>query len=104
MINLHFFPSRRIAFYTVKLFLTRSLPARSAVLILMPLELLGNRSDLRSCTAMRSVALCGCAFALLSALLPFSCCWLRYRVAGLNQHSEVIAMKRPAYRPSYLAR
>ena len=43
MINLHFFPSRRVALYTVKLFLTRSLAVLVAlVLILMTLDLLGE--------------------------------------------------------------
>ena len=43
MINLKFFPSRRVAFYSVKLFLTRSLAVLVAlVLILMTLDLLGE--------------------------------------------------------------
>ena len=43
MINLHFFPSRRIATYTVKLFVTRSLAVLFAlVLVLMTLDLLGE--------------------------------------------------------------
>ena len=43
MINLHFFPSRRLAFYSVKLFLTRSLAVLvMLVLVLMTLDLLGE--------------------------------------------------------------
>ena len=43
MINLSFFPSRRLAFYMVRLFLTRSLAVLVAlVLILMTLDLLGK--------------------------------------------------------------
>ena len=43
MINLQFFPSRRLAFYTVKLFVTRSLMILVAlVLVLMTLDLLGE--------------------------------------------------------------
>ena len=43
MINLSFFPSRRLAFYMVRLFLTRSLAVLVAlVLILMMLDLLGE--------------------------------------------------------------
>jgi len=43
MINLQFFPSRQIAWYTVKLFLTRSLAVLVAlVLVLMTLDLLGE--------------------------------------------------------------
>ena len=39
MINLQFFPSRQIAFYTVRLFLTRSLAVLVAlVLVLMTLD------------------------------------------------------------------
>ena len=43
MINLDFFPSRRLAFYMVRLFLTRSLAVLVAlVLVLMTLDLLGE--------------------------------------------------------------
>ena len=43
MINLKFFPSRKIAFYTVRLFLTRSLAVLVAlILILTTLDLLGE--------------------------------------------------------------
>jgi len=43
MINLHFFPSRQLAFYTVKLFVTRSLAVLMAlILVLMTLDLLGE--------------------------------------------------------------
>ena len=43
MINLHFFPSRRIAFYMARLFITRSLAVLVAlVLVLMMLDLLGE--------------------------------------------------------------
>ena len=43
MINLSFFPSRQLAFYMVRLFLTRSLAVLVAlVLVLMTLDLLGE--------------------------------------------------------------
>ena len=43
MINFSFFPSRHVALYTVKLFLTRSLAVLVAlVMILMTLDLLGE--------------------------------------------------------------
>ena len=43
MINLQFFPSRRLALYTVKLFVTRSLAVLVAlILVLMTLDLLGE--------------------------------------------------------------
>ncbi len=67
MINLHFFPSRHVAFYTVKLFLTRSLAVLIAlVLILMTLDLLGESGKILAGSGQwrcRAVALrraCGC--------------------------------------------
>ena len=46
MINLSFFPSRRLAFYMVRLFLTRSFAVLIAlVLILMTLDLLGESRE-----------------------------------------------------------
>ena len=99
MINLHFFPSRRIAFYTVKLFLTRSLAVLVAlVLILMTLDLLGESGKILrvpgngDAELWRYVAL---RVPLLTArFLPFSVLLgTLIAFAGLNQHSEVIAMK-----------
>jgi len=99
MINLHFFPSRRIAWYTVKLFLTRSLAVLVVlVLILMTLDLLGEsgkilavpgngEGELWQYVALR-VPL------LTSRFLPFSVLLgTLIAFAGLNQHSEVVAMK-----------
>ncbi len=99
MINLHFFPSRRIAFYTVKLFLTRSLAVLVAlVLILMTLDLLGESGKILrvpgngDADLWRYVAL---RIPLLTArFLPFSVLLgTLIAFAGLNQHSEVVAMK-----------
>jgi len=46
MINLGFFPSRQLAWYMVKLFLTRSLAVLVIlVLVLMTLDLLGEAGD-----------------------------------------------------------
>ncbi len=99
MINLHFFPSRRIAFYTVKLFLTRSLAVLVAlVLILMTLDLLGESGKILrvpgngDAELWRYVSL---RVPLLTArFLPFSVLLgTLIAFAGLNQHSEVIAMK-----------
>jgi lipopolysaccharide export system permease protein len=99
MINLRFFPSRQIAYYTVKLFLTRSLAVLvSLVLILMTLDLLGESGQILAVPGngdadlWRYVAL---RVPLLTArFLPFSVL-LGTLIAftGLNQHSEVIAMK-----------
>ena len=99
MINLDFFPSRRIAFYIVRLFLTRSLAVLIAlVLILMTLDLLGeSRQDPRvpgngDAELWRYVALR--MPLLIARFLPFSVL-LGTLIAfvGLNQHSEVVAMK-----------
>ena len=99
MINLRFFPSRRIAFYTVKLFLTRSLAVLVAlVLILMTLDLLGESgkilrvpgngdAELWQYVALRLPL-------LTSRFMPFSVLLgTLIAFAALNQHSEVIAMK-----------
>ena len=99
MINLRFFPSKRIAFYTVKLFLTRSLAVLvSLVLILMTLDLLGESGKILAVPGngdaelWRYVALR--VPLLTSRFLPFSVLLgTLIAFAGLNQHSEVIAMK-----------
>src|SRR5215212_5774500 len=99
MINLSFFPSRNLAFYMVRLFLTRSIAVLVAlVLILMTLDLLGESgkilavpgngdADLWRYVALRIPL-------LVSRFLPFSVL-LGTLIAfvGLNQHSEVVAMK-----------
>ena len=99
MINLSFFPSRRIAYYLVRLFLTRSLAVLVAlVLILMTLDLLGESGKILAAEGngdaelWRYVALR--IPLLVSRFLPFSVL-LGTLIAfvGLNQHSEVVAMK-----------
>jgi lipopolysaccharide export system permease protein len=99
MINFGFFPSRKLAFYMVRLFLTRSLAVLVIlVLILMTLDLLGEAgkilavpgngdSDLWHYVGLRIPV-------LASRFLPFSVL-LGTLIAfvGLNQHSEVVAMK-----------
>ena len=99
MINLHFFPSRRVALYTVKLFLTRSLAVLVAlVLILMTLDLLGESGKILAVPGNGDSELwryVGLRIPLLiSRFLPFSVL-LGTLIAfvGLNQHSEVVAMK-----------
>ena len=99
MINLHFFPSRRIAFYTVRLFLTRSLAVLVAlVLVLMTLDLLGESGKILAVPGNGDAELwqyVALRVPLLTArFLPFSVL-LGTLIAftGLNQHSEVIAMK-----------
>ncbi len=99
MINLQFFPSRALAFYTVRLFLTRSFAVLVAlVLILMTLDLLGESGKILRVEGngdaelwryiMLRVPLLAARFLPFSVLLGTLIAF-----AGLNQHSEVIAMK-----------
>ena len=99
MINFDFLPSRQVALYMARLFVTRSLVVLVAlVLVLMTLDLLGQSSKI--------VAVAGNSDAdvwhyvalrlptLVSFVLPFSML-LGSLIAftSLNQHSEVVAMK-----------
>jgi lipopolysaccharide export system permease protein len=99
MINPSFFPSRRLALYMVKLFLTRSLAVLVAlVLVLMTLDLLGESGKILAVPGNGDAELwryVGLRIPLLvSRFLPFSVL-LGTLIAfvGLNQHSEVVAMK-----------
>ena len=99
MINLGFFPSRRLALYMVRLFLTRSFAVLLAlVLILMGSRLTGKPERFWKCPEM-PIRTCGIMSpfgfrCLVSRFLPFSVL-LGTLIAfvGLNQHSEVVAMK-----------
>jgi lipopolysaccharide export system permease protein len=99
MINLKFFPSRQLALYMVRLFLTRSFAVLVAlVLILMTLDLLGESGKILAVPGngdadiWRYVSLR--VPMLVSRFLPFSVL-LGTLIAfvGLNQNSEVVAMK-----------
>lgn len=99
MINLDFMPSRQLALYAAKLFLTRSLAVLIAlVLVLMTLDLLGESGKILKVPGngeaelWRYVALR--VPVLISRFLPFSVL-LGALIAfvGLNQNSEVVAMK-----------
>src|ERR1044071_106397 len=99
MINLSFFPSRRLAFYMVRLFLTRSFAVLVALaLILMTLDLLGESGKILAVPGNGDAQLwhyVGLRIPLLvSRFLPF---WVLLATliafVGLNQHSEVVAMK-----------
>ena len=99
MINLRFFPSKRLAFYTVKLFLTRSLAVLVALtLVLMTLDLLGESGKILAVPGNGEGELWRYVSyrvpMLISRFLPFSVL-LGTLIAftGLNQHSEVVAMK-----------
>src|ERR1700750_2040257 len=99
MINLSFFPSRRLAFYMVKLFLTRSLAVLFALVLgLMTLDLLGEAGKILAVPGNGDAALWHYVMLrlpiLVSRFLPFSVL-LGTLIAfvGLNQNSEVVAMK-----------
>jgi len=99
MINLSFFPSRRLAFYMVRLFLTRSLAVLLALLlILMTLDLLGESGKILAVPGNGDADLWRYVSLripmLVSRFLPFSVL-LGTLIAfvGLNQNSEVVAMK-----------
>jgi lipopolysaccharide export system permease protein len=99
MINLSFFPSRRLAFYMVRLFLTRSIAVLIAlVLILMTLDLLGESGKILAIPGNGDADLWRYVSyrvpMLISRFLPFSVL-LGTLIAfvGLNQNSEVVAMK-----------
>ena len=98
MINLGFFPSRRLAFYMAKLFLTRSIAVLFAlVLILMTLDLLGEWQNPRHSRQQRCRSLALCRLADSHAdlrFLPFSVL-LGALIAfvGSIRMSEVVAMK-----------
>ena len=99
MINPSFFPSRRLALYMVRLFVTRSLAVLVAlVLILMTLDLLGESGKILAVRGNTDADLwryVGLRLPILfSRFLPFSVL-LGTLIAfvGLNQNSEVVAMK-----------
>src|SRR4051795_11904327 len=99
MINVSFFPSRRLALYMVRLFLTRSLAVLVAlVLVLMTLDLLGESGKILAVPGNTDADLWRYVSyrlpMLASRFLPFSVL-LGTLIAfvGLNQNSEVVAMK-----------
>jgi lipopolysaccharide export system permease protein len=99
MINLEFFPSRQLAFYTVRLYLTRSFAVLvGLVLVLMALDLLGESGKILAVPGNGDAQLwqyVGLRIPLLvSRFLPFSVLLGTLIVfVGLNQNSEVVAMK-----------
>jgi lipopolysaccharide export system permease protein len=99
MINLSFFPSRHIALYTIKLFVTRSVAVLIAlVLILMTLDLLGESGKILSVPGNGEAQLWEYVSlrlpVLIARFLPFSVL-LGTLIAfvGLNQNSEIVSMK-----------
>src|SRR3954447_10401981 len=99
MINLSFFPSRRLAFYMVRLFLTRSLAVLVAlVLILMTLDLLGESGKILAVPGNGDAELWRYVSLrlpqLVSRFLPFAILLgTLITLASLNQNSEVVSMK-----------
>ena len=99
MINFDFFPSTRLALYTVKLFLVRSFGVLFAlVLILMMLDLLGESGKILAVPGNGEAELwryVGLRVPMLiSRFLPFSVLLgALITFTTLNQHSEVVAMK-----------
>lgn len=99
MINLDFMPSRSLALYLVKLFLTRTLAVLLLlVLVLMTLDLLGESGKILSVPGNGQAELWHYVTLrvplLIQRFLPFSAL-LGTLIAftSLNQHSEVISMK-----------
>jgi len=99
VINLDFFPSRQLAWYTVRLYLSRSLAVLvGLVLILMTLDLLGESGKILAVPGNGDSELWRYVSLrlplLVSRFLPFSVLLGTLIVfVGLNQHSEVVAMK-----------
>ena len=99
MINLDFMPSRQLALYAAKLFLTRSFAVLIAlVLVLMTLDLLGESSKILKVPGNGEAELWRYVSLrvplLISRFLPFSVLLgALIAFAGLNQHSEVVSMK-----------
>ena len=94
MINLAFFPSRQLAWYMVRLFLTRSLAVLILlVLVLMTLDLLGEAGKILAVPGHTDADLWRYVSLriplLISRFLPFSVL-LGTLIAfvGLNQNSE----------------
>jgi len=99
MINLAFFPSRRIALYISRLFLTRSAAVLVALVgILMMLDLLGKSGDILAYHGNGDAELwryVGLRLPqLIARFLPFAVLLgTLITFAGLNQNSEIISMK-----------
>ncbi len=97
--NLHFFPSKRIALYLARLFVTRSLAVLGAlVLILMTLDLLGESGKILRQPGNGDAELWQYVSlrvpALINRFLPFAVLLgTLITLATLNQNSEIISMK-----------
>jgi lipopolysaccharide export system permease protein len=99
MINLQFFPSRRVAWYLARSFFTRSLAVLlGLVVILVMLDLLGNSGRILAQPGNDEAQLWRYAGLrvpqLIQQFLPFALLLgTLITLATMNQHSEIIAMK-----------
>ncbi len=97
--NLHFFPSKRIAFYLAKLFVLRSLAVLAAlVIILQTLDLLGESGKILRQPGNGDAQLWQYVSLrvpqLVARFLPFAVLLgTLITLATLNQNSEIISMK-----------
>jgi lipopolysaccharide export system permease protein len=98
-VNLHFFPSKRIALYLAKLFVLRTVAVLGAlVLILMTLDLLGESGKILRQPGNGDAELWKYVSlrvpALINRFLPFAVLLgTLITLATLNQNSEIISMK-----------
>lgn len=99
MINMDFLPSRQLALYLVRLFLTRSLAVLvMLVMVLMTLDLLGESGKILAVPGNGEAELWRYVSLrvplLIQRFLPFSVLLGTLIVlTSLNQHSEVVSMK-----------
>ena len=99
MINLSFFPSRPIALYMARLFVTRSLAVLAMlVVVLMTLDLLGNSGEILAVAGNGDAELwryVGLRLPqLVNRFLPFSVLLgALITLVALNQNSEIVSMK-----------
>jgi lipopolysaccharide export system permease protein len=99
MINLSFFPSKRLAWYMAKLFLLRSLAVLGGlVVVLMTLDLLGESGKILRVEGNGDAELWRYVSLrlpqLISRFLPFAVLLgTLITLATLNQNSEVVSMK-----------
>src|SRR5918997_1669380 len=99
MINVQFFPSRRIAFYMARTFVVRSFAVLLAlVVILMTLDLLGESGKILRVAGNGDAELWKYVSLripqLVSRFLPFSVLLgTLITLATLNQNSEIVSMK-----------
>jgi lipopolysaccharide export system permease protein len=99
MINLNFFPSKRIAWYMAKMFVLRSLAVLAAlVVVLMTLDLLGESGKILRVPGNGDAELWRYVSLripqLISRFLPFAVLLgTLITLATLNQNSEVVSMK-----------